>query len=113
MCGAVRFPTRQFLFTHQPKTATTALFLPLLAQLEQRARRTRRPIVLVLDNGVPINSRLSQAALEAASPHVRCFRGCCSAGTDEPDDASDIRRSPECGPFRVDPHQLLFNRALP
>jgi transposase len=74
VCGAIRFPSRQFLFTHQPKTATTALFLPLLAQLEQRARRTGRPIVLVLDNGVPFNSRLSQAALEAASPHVRPFR---------------------------------------
>ncbi|SEU38679.1 transposase [Stigmatella erecta] len=37
-------------------------------------RRTGRPIVLVLDNGVPFNSRSSQAALEAASPHVRPFR---------------------------------------
>jgi transposase len=74
VCGAIRFPTRQFLFTHQPRSATTALFLPLLEQLVQRAQRTGRPIVLVLDNGVPFNSRLSRAALEAASPYVRCFR---------------------------------------
>jgi transposase len=74
VCGAIRFPTRQFLFTHQPRNATTALFLPLLEQLVRRAQRTGRRLVLVLDNGVPFNSRLSQAALDAASPYVRCFR---------------------------------------
>ena len=74
VCGAIRFPTRQFLFTHQPKSASTALFLPLLEQLVKRAQRTRRRIVLVLDNGVPFNSHLSRAALEAASPLVRVFR---------------------------------------
>lgn len=74
VCGAIRFPTRQFLFTHQPKSATTALFLPLLERLVRRAKRTGRRIVLVLDNGVPFNSRLAQMALEAASPYVRAFR---------------------------------------
>lgn len=74
VCGAIRFPTRQFLFTHQPRSASTVLFLPLLEHLVQRAQRTGRRIVLVLDNGVPFNSRLSRAALEAASPFVRVFR---------------------------------------
>lgn len=74
VCGAIRFPTRQFLFTHQPNTATTALFLPLLEHLVRRAKRTGRRIVLVLDNGVPFNSRLARTALEAASPYVRPFR---------------------------------------
>jgi transposase len=73
VCGAIRFPTRQFLFTHQPRTATTALFLPLLERLVRRAKRTGRRIVLVLDNGVPFNSRLARTALEAASPYVRPF----------------------------------------
>jgi transposase len=73
VCGAIRFPTRQFLFTHQPKSATTALFLPLLERLVRRAKRTGRRIVLVLDNGVPFNSRLARIALEAASPYVRAF----------------------------------------
>jgi transposase len=74
VCGAIRYPTRQFLFTHRPKTATTALFLPLLEQLVRRAKRTGRRIVLVLDNGVPFNSRLAQTALDAASPYVRPVR---------------------------------------
>jgi hypothetical protein len=74
VCGAIRFPTREFLFTHQLQSVNTALFLPLLKQLVHRARRTGRPIVLVLDNGVPFNSRLAQSALEAAIPYVRCFR---------------------------------------
>lgn len=74
VCGAIRFPTRQFLFTHQPKSATTALFLPLLERLVRRARQTGKRIVLVLDNGSPFNSRLAQTALEAASPYVRPFR---------------------------------------
>ncbi|WP_407740863.1 transposase [Hyalangium sp.] len=74
VCGAIRFPTKQFLFTHQPKTATTALFLPLLERLVRRAKLTGKRIVLVLDNGVPFNSRLARTALEAASPYVRPFR---------------------------------------
>jgi transposase len=74
VCGAIRFPTRQFLFTHQPRSASTALFLPLLERLVDRAQRTGRRIVLVLDNGVPFNSRLSRGAIEAANPFVRVFR---------------------------------------
>ncbi|WP_224367627.1 helix-turn-helix domain-containing protein [Hyalangium versicolor] len=67
-------PTRQFLFTHQPRSASTALFLPLLKRLVDRAQHTGCRIVLVLDNGVPFNSRLSTLAIEAAHPFVRVFR---------------------------------------
>jgi len=63
VCGAIRFPTRQSLVTHQLKSATTALFLPLLKRLVRLAKRTGRLIVLVLDNGVSFNSRLAQIAL--------------------------------------------------
>jgi DDE superfamily endonuclease len=73
VCGAIRFPTREFLFTHQLKSINTALLLPLLEQLVHRAQRTGRPIVLVHDNGVPFNSLLAQATLEAAIPYVRSF----------------------------------------
>jgi transposase len=71
--GAVRYPTGDFRFAHQPKSVTTALFLALLRTLVERARRTGRRIVLVLDNGGAFTSRASSAALEAATPHVRVF----------------------------------------
>ena len=72
--GAIRFPSRHFLFEHQPRSVTTALFLSVLAKLVARAKRTGRRIVLVLDNGGPFTSRRAQAALEAARPHVRVVR---------------------------------------
>ncbi len=71
--GAVRYPTGDFRFAHQPKNVTSTLFLALLPVLVQRARRTGRRIVLVLDNGGCFTSRASTAALEAAAPHVRAF----------------------------------------
>lgn len=71
VCGAIHFPTGEFLFTHQEKSVTTELFLPLLEQLVRRARRTGRFIVLVIDNGSPFTSKRSRAALEAAWPDVR------------------------------------------
>jgi transposase len=73
ICGAIRFPTGEFLFTHREKSVTTDLFLPLLEHLVRRAKRTGRRIVLVLDNGSPFTSKRSLAALEAAWPYVRPF----------------------------------------
>jgi hypothetical protein len=73
ICGAIRFPTGEFLFTHREKSVTTDLFLPLLEQLVRRAKRTGRRIVLVIDNGSPFTSKRSLAALEAAWPYVRPF----------------------------------------
>ena len=71
--GALRYPTRQFLFTHEPHRLTARLEPPLLALLEKRANRTGRHIVLVLDNGRPFSAHLAQTALREAWPHVRPF----------------------------------------
>ena len=71
--GAVRYPTGDFRFAHQPKSVTSALFLALLPVLVERAKRTGRRIVLVLDNGGCFTSRASTAAIKAAMPHVRVF----------------------------------------
>jgi transposase len=71
VCGAIHFPSGEFLFTHQEKSVTTDLFLPLLEQLVRRAKSTGRRIVLVLDNGSPFTSKRSVAALDAAWPYVR------------------------------------------
>ncbi|NRD59820.1 transposase, partial [Corallococcus exiguus] len=71
--GAVRYPTGEFRFAHQPKSVTTALFLAVLETLVKRAKRTGRRIVLVLDNGGCFTSRASTAAIEAAVPYVRVF----------------------------------------
>lgn len=71
--GAVRYPTGDFRFAHQPRSVTSALFLALLPGLVKHAKRTGRRIVLVLDNGGCFTSRASTAALEAAKPHVRVF----------------------------------------
>ena len=71
--GAIRYPNQHFLFTHQPRTITGALVLPLLSQLVARAKRTGRRIVLVIDNGRPFSAQLAQTALEEARPWVRTF----------------------------------------
>jgi hypothetical protein len=59
--GAVRYPTGDFRFAHQPRSVCTALFLPVLETLVKRAKRTGRRIVLVLDNGGCFTSRTSRA----------------------------------------------------
>ncbi|OJT19026.1 hypothetical protein BO221_36530 [Archangium sp. Cb G35] len=71
--GAVRYPTGDFRFAHQPRSVTSALFFALLPGLVAHAKRTGRRIVLVLDNGGCFTSRASKAAIEAAKPHVRVF----------------------------------------
>jgi transposase len=71
--GAVRYPTGDFRFAHQPRSVSTALFLPVLETLVKRAKRTGRRIVLVLDNGGCFTSCTSRAAIEAAAPYVRIF----------------------------------------
>ena len=73
VAGAIRYPTRAFLFTHQPWRVTAPLVPLHIARLAARAGRTGRHIVLVLDNGRPFSARLAQMALEAAWPHVRPF----------------------------------------
>jgi hypothetical protein len=65
VCGALRDPNGPFLFSHGPKSVDTDLFLALLDKLVRRARRTGRPIILVLDNGGCFTSRRASRALEA------------------------------------------------
>lgn len=66
VCGAFRWPAGPFLFAHGDKSVVTAMFLELLKHLGRRARRTRRPIVLVLDNGSVFTSRAALRAIEQA-----------------------------------------------
>jgi hypothetical protein len=71
--GAIRYPNKHFLFSHQLRTITGSLVQPLVRQLVARAKRTGRRIVLVIDNGRPFTARLAQTALEEAEPWVRTF----------------------------------------
>jgi transposase len=72
--GALHYPDKHFLFTHQLQHVTGDMVPPLLEQLVARAKRTGKRIVLVIDNGRPFDTRLARAALDAASPWVRPFR---------------------------------------
>lgn len=71
--GALHYPNKHFLFTHQLQRVTGDLVPPLLDKLVARAKRTGKRIVLVIDNGRPFDTRLAQAAFEAAAPWVRPF----------------------------------------
>lgn len=71
--GAYRWPDGPFLFGQGTKGVNTDLFLDLLGQLARHARRVRRIVVLVLDNGSAQKSHRSQAALRALIPHVVVF----------------------------------------
>lgn len=71
--GALHYPDKHFLFTHQLQHVTATLVPPLLDKLVARARRTGKRIVLVIDNGRPFDTRLARAALDAARPWVRPF----------------------------------------
>ena len=72
--GALHYPDKHFLFTHQLQRVTGDMVPPLLDKLVARAKRTGKRIVLVIDNGRPFDTRLARAALDAASPWVRPFR---------------------------------------
>jgi transposase len=71
--GALHYLDNHFLFTHQPQRITADLVPPLVDKLVARAKRTGKRIVLVIDNGRPFDTRLAQAAFEAASPWVGLF----------------------------------------
>lgn len=70
VCGALRYPTGPFLFTHGPKSVNTGLFIALLDKLVRRAKRTGRRILLVLDNGSCFTSKRASHALQAARQWV-------------------------------------------
>lgn len=65
VCGAVRWPNKEFRCTSQPKNVTTVLFLGLLKKLKRRAEQRGKRITLVLDNGSCFTSKQSCAAIES------------------------------------------------
>lgn len=71
--GAYRWPDGPFRFAAGTKGVNTDLFLNLLRQIARHARRVRRIVVLVLDNGSAQMSHRSQAALWALVPQVVVF----------------------------------------
>jgi hypothetical protein len=69
--GAYRWPDGPFLFAHGTTGGvTTVLFLEVLRQLAQHARRVRRIVVLVLDHGSAQTSGRAEAAVLAQMPQV-------------------------------------------
>lgn len=69
----MRWPDGPFLFTHGLKCVNTALFVGMLQMVEQRARRTGRRIVLVIDNGSAHTSKRSLAEIKRVKRFVRVF----------------------------------------
>lgn len=69
----MRWPDGPFLFTHGLKTVNTALFVGMLQLVEQRARRTGRRIVLVIDNGSAHTSGRSLEEIQRIKKFVRIF----------------------------------------
>jgi transposase len=73
VCGAYRFPEGPFLFSHQPRSVNSALFVALVRKLKARAQATGKRIVLVLDNDGAFTSKLSTQVLQQVEAWVRPF----------------------------------------
>jgi len=74
VCGAFRYPDGPFLFTYRLwKNPITEHTVGLLNLLAQRARRTRRKIVLVLDNGSTYTSHRSLEEIERLREWIEVF----------------------------------------
>jgi len=73
VCGAMRWPDGPFVFSDGPGYPNTALFVRMLRILHARAQRTRRKIVVVLDNGTAHTSRLSREEIEKSKDLIRVF----------------------------------------
>jgi transposase len=71
--GAYRWPDGPFRFSYGARSVNTNHFLGMLAQLEERANRTGKRIILVLDNGSAHTSRRSQEALARVKHLIRPF----------------------------------------
>ena len=69
----MRWPDGPFVFAHGPHYPNTELFVCMLQTLHERARRTGRTIVLVLDNGSAHTSKRSQQQIKWARPWIRVF----------------------------------------
>lgn len=74
VCGAFRYPDGPFLFTHRLwKNAVTEQTIGLLRLLADRARRTGKKIILVLDNGSSYTSKASLAEIQRLRECIRVF----------------------------------------
>ncbi len=74
VCGAYRYPDGPFLATYGSKSVNTDLFLALLSLLVKRSKRTKRVIVLVLDNARYFRkAKRAQAKLEQIEKWVIVF----------------------------------------
>lgn len=73
VCGAMRWPEGPFRFGFGFRNVNTDVFLELLPQLTQHARRVRRRLVLVLDNAKYFTSRRSVTAIAKAARWLTIF----------------------------------------
>jgi len=69
----MRWPDGPFVFANGSGYPNTDLFIGMLSQLEKRAHRIKKRIVLVLDNGSAHTSHRSTAAIQAAQPWITIF----------------------------------------
>lgn len=75
ICGALRYPDGPFVYELGPlyRHPNSRTFIGTLEKLVDRARRTHKRIILVLDNGSNHTSGISMRAIQAAKEHVRVF----------------------------------------
>jgi transposase len=73
VCGAYRFPDGPFLFSHQPRSVNSSLFIALVRKLKAHAQATGKRIVLVLDNDGAFTSKLSTQVLQEVKAWVHPF----------------------------------------
>lgn len=74
VCGAFRYPDGPFLFTYRLwKNAITEQTVGLLNLLADRARRTGKKIILVLDNGSSYTSKRSKEEIHRLREGIQVF----------------------------------------
>lgn len=73
VCGAIRWPNKEFRCASQPKNVTTVLFLALLKKLKRRASQRGKKIVIVLDNGTCFTSKQSTKAIEVNREWLKVY----------------------------------------
>lgn len=71
--GAMRYPDGPCLFAYGDKSVNSALFEVLVLKLVARAKRLRRHLRLVLDNGSAHTSHRRTRLLQNVSPWVSIF----------------------------------------
>jgi hypothetical protein len=74
VCGAFRYPDGPFLFTYRLwKNPITEQTVGLLNVLAERARRTGKKIILVLDNGSSYTSKRSKEEMRRLREWIHVF----------------------------------------